>query len=161
MKKPLRNKEIDPNKWYLAILLKPKNTSKICRKLYNREFIDYYDVLYFIKINNREKNLAYTPIRGIEAIEHNFTFFKNAQLIRKLNKMLYYSYPLERDTTQARKSFRTKARRWFREYKLRLNKYNDFLNIRLNGTIDIHPKPQSITFEETKGNTKGKRAIGG
>jgi len=122
-----KEKIINPKKWYLAILLKNRATNKVSYKLYNREFSNYSDVLYFIRLNNRDKSLAYHPIKGVDAIEYGFTFFRCAQLIRKIDRMLYYKYPLERDTKQAKKSFRTKARRWFRDYKIRMNPYNDFL----------------------------------
>lgn len=123
-------KIIGPKTWYLGIILRNRLTCKRTYKLYNRDFKNYSDVLYFIKINNRENNLAYYPIKGEDAIRYNFSFFRCAQLIRKIDRMLYYKYPLERDTKQARKSFRTKSRRWYRDYKLRVTQYNDFLSRR-------------------------------
>jgi hypothetical protein len=124
-KKERSDKEIKQGKWYLAIVVKD-GSGKIKNKLYNREFRNYRDVMYFITINKRNGKLGYYPIKGEEAIEFGFTFFKNEQLIRRIDRMFYYKYPEDRDNKQARKSFRTKARRWYRDYKKRLDNLTDF-----------------------------------
>lgn len=116
---------IQPKTWYMGIALKKGNTRLNVLALYRREFKSYTDVLYFMKINGKSNNLAYMPIKGEDAIEYGFTFIRGRALHARVERLFGYDYPVERLTYQDRKSFRTKSRRWMRNYKIRLNTYND------------------------------------
>lgn len=118
-------RQIQPKTWYLGIVLKRTYSKHQVLLLYRREFNNHSDVLHFMKINNKTGDLAYLPIKGSDAIQYGFKFIKSRSLYARITRLFSYDYPVERLSEQDRKSFRTKARRWMRNYKVRLNTFND------------------------------------
>lgn len=118
-------RQIEPKTWYLGIVLKRTYTKHYVLLLYRKEFKKHSDVLYFMKINGKTGDLAYLPIKGSDAIEHGFHFVKSHSLYARIKRLFAHDYPIERLSEQDKKSFRTKARRWMRNYNIRLNTLND------------------------------------
>lgn len=125
------NRDINPKVWYMGIAYKGNYATDNILTIYHREFKTYSDVIYFMKINGKLGDLTYLPIKGSDAIEYGFKINKSERVRARIKKLFGYDYPIERLTYQDKKSFRTKARRWMRDYKVRLNTFNDikFSNI--------------------------------
>ena len=130
--------KINPKAWYLGVAIKQLYANKTLRRLHYKEFKSYSDVLYFMKINGKDNNLAYLPIKGEDAIIYDFSFIQGRSLRARVKRLLAYDYPIDKLTIQDRKSFRTKSRRWMRDYKVRLNTYNDFKRKLDNETISTN-----------------------
>lgn len=112
----MERRKIEPDKWYIVdleykgmkkdyqIFRKVFETKAIAKAVWKREFGD--------------ESYRYEVISGKTAIEFNFVF-----MTRKAHTkgwLLKYEYPPNKGPGQPRKSFRTKFRRWKRNYKKKL-----------------------------------------
>ena len=115
----LRDKVIVSTHWYILSL------EKGIPRLFPRFFLTKEDVKYFMKINNI-KGMCYIPILGKKAKDYDLSFYtgNTHYLIRKDKK--HYKYPSDKIDTQDKKSFRTKARRWKRDYGILPTNLTDF-----------------------------------
>ena len=112
---------IDPKQWYVLRFVDKKPY------LYRYGFPTRKEAKYFLKINNIHKDWNFTIIHGKEAMELEIEIVKaSAHGKKKFFRLLKYEYPADRISVQDRKSFRTKTRRWLRNWKKRPNKYTDF-----------------------------------
>lgn len=94
-------------------------------RLHPRYFKSKSEVKHFMKINNI-KGMAYIPINGKKAKDYGLKlYFGNThKLARKgINN---YDYPPDKIDVQDKKSFRTKSRRWKRDYKALPTNVTDF-----------------------------------
>ena len=112
---------IKPKDWYVLRFVDKKPY------LYRYGFPTNKEAKYFLKINNIHKDWNFTIIKGSEALELEIEVVKaSAHGKKKFFKLLKYEYPADRITNQDRKSYRTKTRRWLRNWKKRPTKYTDF-----------------------------------
>ena len=119
--KTLNDKEINPNHWYLLSL------KKGIPRLSPRRFLTEKDLKNFMRIN-KIKGIHFITIRGSKALEYGLTFYTGLthSLLRKGDK--HYDYPVDRTTSQDMKSFRTKSRRWKRDFGKLPTNLTDFKN---------------------------------
>ena len=116
MKSLIKNKH-----WYIVVV---KNKKPI---LYYKAFKTKESIKSFMDINNI-KGFNFLVIKGEQALEYNIKIKTRAfnVLFRHTEPLVKYRYPVDRFTKQDKKSFRTKSRRWYRDYKQLPNKYTDF-----------------------------------
>lgn len=113
---------IKPKHWYVLSLFKG------VPRLYARWFKTEKDVKRYMKIN-KLNHITYTHIRGAKAIEFNLSFYKHTRGLYFLvgtKDHVMYGYPPDRISRQDKKSFRTKSRRWQRDFKTLPDNHTDF-----------------------------------
>lgn len=118
--------EINPKHWYIASLIMG------VPRLYPRFFKTEKEVLSFMKIN-KINHIHFIHIRGKRALGYDLKFYKRSvNLYSLINKMgqVIYSYPPDRIKRQDKKSFRTKSRRWKRDYNKLPDNHTDFKSFR-------------------------------
>ena len=116
-----KDNTIIPKHWYILVFVKAKP------KLWSRFFKTEKDVKHFIKIN-KLKSLKYTYIKGQKALDYGIKL--NPNYIPKhidITSTIIYDYPVDRISTQDKKSFRTKSRRWKRDFGKLPNNHTDFI----------------------------------
>lgn len=104
--------EIDPDKWYVVDLRKPAKAGHY--KLVKREFDTKKATKEALERGLGDQALYFEVVKGSQAIEFGF---KLSATFRAWQALVKYDYPPGRTTVQSRKSFRTKFRRWKRNYK--------------------------------------------
>jgi hypothetical protein len=110
--------EIDPKFWYVLSLHHKKP------KLFWRPFKTKEQCLDYIRINGKIKSFLFLPIKGESAIDYGLSISKWCRRFKGL--YVTYRYPADRITRQDRKSFRTKYRRWMRDYGKGVTSFTDF-----------------------------------
>ena len=110
--------ELNPKHWYILVFRKGKPI------LYSKFFKTKQKIDDFM-YNNKLRGLQYMPIRGKQAIEYDLKFYKGRLYILFPNTEVY-KYPVDRITSQDKKSFRTKSRRWLRNFKTLPTNHTDF-----------------------------------
>lgn len=114
----LNDEILNPKHWYIMVFIKGKPV------LYSRFFKTREKAENFMYIN-KIKGLQYTPIKGEKAIDYELKFHKG-RVNRLFKNIDSYDYPVDRISKQDRKSFRTKSRRWMRDFKTLPNNHTDF-----------------------------------
>lgn len=112
---PKERRKIKRNKWYIVDL---RSKGRIGYKLFKVEFATKKKAKEALKRNLGGKTFLFDVVKGDQAIEFKFTFTKVG--FTSLGYILKYDYPEDKITEQQRKSFRTKYRRWKRNYKKEL-----------------------------------------
>lgn len=107
------------NHWYILSL------EKGIPRLFSRGFLTKEDIKRFMSINNI-KGMCYIPIMGKKAKSYDLKFYtgNTHKLIRKDKR--HYLYPSDKIDNQDKKSFRTKSRRWKRDYGILPTNLTDF-----------------------------------
>lgn len=108
--------KIEKDKWYIVDLVKKsrRGTYQIFRKVFDTK----KQAESAKKRTFGDAAYEYEVIKGAEALEFGFEIRKSKLHYR--GDILKYDYPPSRTTKQARKSFRTKYRRWKRKFKKEL-----------------------------------------
>lgn len=118
------DKEVNPKHWYIIVLKKGK--PKVGDRFFKTEKL----AKEFLKFNNI-KGLGILVMRGTRVIDYELKLYKRRSLDFLLGKPLKsYLYPVDRITRQDMKSFRTKSRRWKREFGKLPTNHTDFKSFR-------------------------------
>ena len=104
------------NKWYIVNLHKKSKNGKYF--IFKASFNTKKEAKVAIRYNFPDRELYYEVVSGKESLHYGF-IFKSLSL---QETVLKYDYPPELETLQARKSFRTKYRRWKRTFNKELKK---------------------------------------
>lgn len=88
--------------------------------LFNKEMDSKKQATQALKNNFPGLAFMFEVIRGDKAREFGFTFM--GKRLHYHGDILKYDYPPDKLTIQGRKSFRTKYRRWKRNYKKELRR---------------------------------------
>lgn len=110
--------KVNPNNWYILRFVDRKPS------LYRKGFLTAKEAKEVLKINKLNRDLTYSVIKGVDAISFGVDFAKTKKF--KTFKLIGYDYPNDRITEQDKKSFRTKTRRWLRQWKIKPTKHTDF-----------------------------------
>jgi hypothetical protein len=120
VQKSIKNEKltIDPKAWYVLTLHHKKP------KVFWRAFKTKEKCLEYIRINGKIKSFLFLPIKGESVISYDLKLSKWTRRFKGL--WATYKYPADRITRQDRKSFRTKYRRWMRDYGKGVTSFTDF-----------------------------------
>lgn len=110
-------KIIKPHRWYIVDL---RRKGQYSYKLLNKNFESKKVAQQALKRTAKENELFFEVIKGEQAIEFGFVLAYGPTYA---DYMLKYDYPPELVTIQDRKSYRTKFRRWKRDFKRKLTSH--------------------------------------
>lgn len=113
-------RKIKKYRWYIVDLR--RKTRKGNYYLLRVSFATKKQAKESLHKNLAKQVLYFDIVSGKEAIEFKFHFPKTKVKPTYTGYIRKYDYPPELDTLQARKSYRTKFRRWKRNYKKELKK---------------------------------------
>ena len=112
-------RKINPKFWYIVDLR--HQTRDNSYYLLNHSFKTKKEAKRILEKNIKDNTVYFDVIQGSEAIEFKFRFREEtADGMTYLDYLRKYDYPPELETMQQKKSFRTKYRRWKRDFKVEL-----------------------------------------
>ncbi|MAO08061.1 MAG: hypothetical protein CL596_05040 [Alteromonas sp.] len=112
---------IKKDRWYI-VDLRNKTQDKKSYWLLRVNFRTKEEARKVLNKNLGDKILFFDIVKGVTAIEFGFRYPKNTKGPSYLGYLRKYDYPPELETIQQRKSYRTKFRRWKRNYKEELKR---------------------------------------